>query len=85
MRIKVTDLSSELKNIIRAQMKQMLIKELGYCPLASDEDKIRECVTAETCSTLKDVITKYYEQELSITVECAISEHEFVMIYLNRV
>lgn len=85
MRIRVEDLSSEIKNIVRALIKEHLIKEMGYCPLASEEGLIKEHITPELCEIAKKRITDYYEQELGFSVECNISEQEFVLIYLNRV
>lgn len=85
MLIKVQDLGSEIKSSIRAAIKECLIKALHTLPLASEEGKIKECITPEVCASLDSIVIDYYRRELDVEIDCRISAEDYVKIYLNRI
>lgn len=85
MLIKVQDLGLEIKESIRAAIKKCLVETLHTLPLASEESKIKDCITSEVCEKLGNLVIEYYRRELDVEIDCRISAEDYVKIYLNRI
>lgn len=81
------DLDREIKSNLRDLILKELFTTYGSLPLPNEQDKIDAVITVNLTARLQKEIKEYYNGLFGDkdSIECSISDKDYVDIYLNRI
>lgn len=86
MIVEVKDLDKTVKNKIRQEVLDRMLKKDRKLPLPNETDKIAEVLNSDTMTVCTNIIKEYYREFFeSDTIDVSLSVEDVINIYQNRI